>query len=323
MIKSWLKNIYINKTVFEFNYEYIFSLKLFDSKTIVANVLNAMLGLTRSAAASVLDGKYSLEQNIIAGRVGEIVKEVLSDNDTTINDCFFSFSNNQYDDLVNEAEKKYNQNYQFGDINGQLSQEDINELNENITNISSSATLNEKQTNIKNLFTNAASVTAAKSDEISINDKFTFGENIIFDLLKESVTQIVLQVLSPKVMVLYALNSYFMGDITDGDFSKINIDGFLKSLNNLIVSIVKEVLNIIINELLKELLSKLKEILNLFLRKIILERIEYYLEIIRRLLALIEMFYNAINNKKATDFIDNVNYPDIVKTENNPKEQTC
>ena len=38
--------IILPRTIFEFNYDFIFGLKLFNSKTLVANIINAMLGLS-------------------------------------------------------------------------------------------------------------------------------------------------------------------------------------------------------------------------------------------------------------------------------------
>lgn len=310
--------LFLPKTVFEFNYDYIFSLKLFDSKVIVANIINSIIGITNSASASLLNVSYTLQQEAIAGKVGQIVKEVMEAEDTVINDDFFSFSNNQYETLLNETDIKYSENYHFGEVYGSMSQSDVDSITKELNSIGDAATLNEQETIIKNIFTNV-SATAATNGEVSISDKFTLSSNIIFDLIKESITQIVLQVLSPKVMMLYAVNSYFMGDTADGDFSKINIKELLKGLTNLIVSIVKQVLEILLKELLSYLLNELKELLNALLRKIILERIEYYLEILQGILNLIKMFYNAFTKgKKADSVIDNVNYADIVPPENNP-----
>lgn len=310
--------LYIPKTVFEFNYDYIFSLKLFDSKVIVANIINSIIGITNSASASLLNVSYTLQQEAIAGKVGQIVKEVMEAEDTVINDDFFSFSNDQYETLLDETDIKYSENYHFGEVYGSMSQSDVDSITKDLNSIGNAATLNEQETIIKNIFTNV-SATAATNGEVSISDKFTLGGNIIFDLIKESITQIVLQVLSPKVMMLYAVNSYFMGDAADGDFSKINVKGLLKGLTNLIISIVKQVLEMLLKELLSYLLNELKELLNALLRKIILERIEYYLEILQGILNLIKMFYNAFTKgKKADSVIDNVNYADIVPPENNP-----
>lgn len=310
--------LFLPKTVFEFNYDYIFSLKLFDSKVIVANIINSIIGITNSASASLLNVSYTLQQEAIAGKVGQIVKEVMEAEDTVINDDFFSFSNDQYETLLDETDIKYSENYHFGEVYGSMSQSDVDNITKELNSIGNAATLNEQETIIKNIFTNV-STTAATNGEVSISDKFTLSSNIIFDLIKESITQIVLQVLSPKVMMLYAVNSYFMGDAADGDFSKINVKELLKGLTNLIISIVKQVLEMLLKELLSYLLNELKELLNALLRKIILERIEYYLEILQGILNLIKMFYNAFTKgKKADSIIDNVNYADIVPSENNP-----
>lgn len=309
---------YLPKTVFEFNYDYIFSLKLFDSKVIVANIINSILGVANSVSASLLNVSYTLQQEAIAGKVGQIVKKVMETEDTVINDDFFSFSNDQYETLLDETDIKYSENYQFGEIYGFMSQNDVDNITKDLNSIGNTATLNEQEAIIKNIFTSVAA-TAATNGEVTVSDKFTLGQNIIFDLIKESITQIVLQVLSPKVMILYAINSYFMGDAADGDFSKINVKNFLKGLTNLIVSIVKQVLDMLLKELLSYLLNELKELLNALLRKIIIERIEYYLEILQGILNLIKMFYNAFTKgQKAESVIDNVNYADIVPPENKP-----
>jgi hypothetical protein len=310
--------VFVPKTVFEFNYDYIFSLKLFDSKVIVANIINSIIGITNSASASLLNVSYTIQQEAIAGKVGQIVKELMEAEDTVINDDFFSFSNDQYETLLDETDIKYSENYHFGEVYGSMSQSDVDNITKDLNSIGNAATLNEQETIIKNIFTNV-SATAATNGEVYMSDKFTLGGNIIFDLIKESITQIVLQVLSPKVMMLYAVNSYFMGDAADGDFSKINVKELLKGLNNLIVSIAKQVLEMLLKELLSYLLNELKELLNALLRKIILARIEYYLEILQGIINLIKMFYNAFTKgKKADSVIDNVNYADIVPPENNP-----
>lgn len=313
-IGSNSKPIYQPKTVFEFNYDYIFSLKLFDSKVIIANVVNSLLGIANSAAASMLNFSYTLQQEAIAGKIGQIVKEVMEAEDTVINDDFFSFSNSDYEALLNDTDIKYSENYQFGNVYGTMGQNDVDNITKELNNIGNVTTLNEQEAIIKNIFTNI-SATAATNSDVMFSDKFTLGKNIFFDLIKESVTQIVLQVLSPKVMVLYAINSYFMGDAADGDFSKINVKNLLKGLSNLIISIVKQVLNMLLKELLSYLLNELKELLNALLRKILLERIEYYLNMLQRMIFLIKTFYK---NSKTDSIIDNVNYADIVPPENNP-----
>ncbi len=317
------ENFYLKKTVFEFNFDYIYSLKLFDSKVIVANVINSLLGIVNSATASVLNGKYSLQQRIISGKVGEIVKELINGEDTVINDCFFSFSNDEYETLLNETELKQFNQYQFGNISGEINSEDSKEIINAINNIGNAGTLEEVQTNIANVFENVASVTAAQNQNVEVTDKFTFGNNILFELIKESVVQIVMQVLSPKVVMLFAINSYFMGDITDGDFSKINIQNFLKGLTNLIVSITKQVFDLLIKELIQFLMSEIRPLLILMAEKLLLERVRFYINLLKRLYALLMMFISVFKSNKPISIIDNVNYADIVPMQNEPPKNSC
>lgn len=314
-------SMYYNSTIFEFNYDYIMSLKLFDSKTIVAHVINSLFDFTRKSVSSVFNSKYSFEEEVIAGMVGKIVTKVMEDGDTKINDCFFTFSNDEYDKLLTETENRKKDGHQFGELIGNFSEEEINEINNSINNISSASSIVEQQDIIKNLFNGVSEATSAKNGEVLSTDKFIFGGNIVLDLIKQSVTQIVLQVLSPKVMLLYALNSYFMGDVSDGDFSKINVEGLLKGLQNLIIDMVKLVLELIVKELLRELLLKIKDLLNAAYKKIIKERLDYYIEIIKGLISLIEMFYNSFaGGDNPNSVIDNVNYADIVKPLNGPTD---
>lgn len=318
---------YLNKTVFEFNYDFIFSLKLFDSQVIVANVINALLGLAKSATAALLSGKYSLQQKVIEGQVGKVVKELMNGEDTVINDCFFSFSNDELNSLLEETEVKRYNNYQFGDTLGTISDEDAATMINDINNIGNASTLNEVQTNIANVFTNVAEAVAAQNDSVEISDKFSFRANIILKIIEQCVTQIVLQVLSPKVMLLFAVNSYFMGDVTDGDFSKINVGQFLKGLSNLISSIVKQVFDMIIKELIQFLLNEILPLIMLMIEKLLLERIRFYIDLFKRLLNLMKMFMNAFNNafnngRGSGTVIDNVDFADIVPMQTEPPKET-
>ena len=192
------------------------------------------------------------------------------------------------------------------------------------------ATLEEEQTIISNLFMSVADTIAAQNGQVSMSDKLTFSSNIIFDLIQMTVTEIVMQVLSPKVMLLYALNSYFMGDSADGDFKNINIENFLKGFANLISSMVKQVFELIMEELVKWLMEQLMELITLIIEKLLLERIYYYIEILKRLLAFISMwadfiasFFGRGKSINSDTFIDNVNYADIIPKQIKPKDNTC
>lgn len=310
--------IYYPKTVFEFNFDYINSLKIFDSKVIVANIYNALIGLVSPAVDAITDIKYNVQMESIASKISDIVKTVMESEDTIIDDNFFTFSNSEYDQLLNDTELKYSENYEFGNTSGTMTQDDINNLTNKILDIGSSTDIVEQETKIKNTFIHVA-ISGGSEGYNKITGKFTWGGKVILDLIKETITQLVLQIFSPSVMMLFIINKYFMGDITDINFKTLNIKELIKSLRNLILTIAKQILDVIIKQFLKYILDELKEIINTIIRKILLERIEYYMEILRGILSLIKMFYNTFTAAgKNNSSIDNVNYADIVTPENNP-----
>lgn len=295
-----------NKTVFEFNYDFIQHIRLFDTKVIVGNVLNSLLGLTNSALSGVLGGNFSLAQQLIAGQIGKIVKDVIN-NDTVINDCSFNFSNEDYDKLLNETKEMV------------YKEEDIENITTAVTDINNSATLEEAQTKITNALSIVSEFENGKSDEGVVNISFGENYNIITKIIEECIIQIVMQMLGPKVMLVYAVNSYFMGDpLKFEDPAK-----FLVGLHNLITSMVKQLYDIIMKELIRFLMDEIRPLINLMIEKLLLERIRFYIELLKKLISLTEMFYNAFNTNKPKSVIDNVNYADIVPKQNEPETQTC
>ncbi len=299
------------KTVFEFNYDYIYSLKLFDSKTIVGLIINSLLGILNSTGSIIGTTKYTFEQSVIAGKVSQIIRGYVNSPDIVIDDSYFSFSNDEFDELLLEAELKHSNSYKFGEIQGTLSEEDASNIIESINNIGKiERTPEEVQDNISNVFMTAIGVTTATQDQIAVRNRLCFGKNIIFTLIEMSITEIVLQVLSPKVMMLYALNAYFMGDIANGDFSQMNVKNLLKGLSNLISKMVKEIFEYFMKELLKFLLDEIQPLINKMLILMAKERVNYYIKLLQQLLSFSKM-YHGINTQHKT-FIDNVNYADIV-----------
>lgn len=306
------------KTVFEFNYDYIYSLKLFDSKTIVGLIINSLLGILNSTGSIIGTTKYTFEQSVIAGKVSQIIRGYVNSPDIVIDDSYFSFSNDEFDELLLEAELKHSNSYKFGEIQGTLSEEDASNIIESINNIGKNeVSLEEVQDNISNVFMTAIGVTTATQDQIAVRDRLCFGKNIIFTLIEMSITEIVLQVLSPKVMMLYALNAYFMGDIANGDFSQMNVKNLLKGLSNLISKMVKEIFEYFMKELLKFLLDEIQPLINKMLILMAKERVNYYIKLLQQLLSFSKM-YHGINTQHKT-FIDNVNYADITPPQETPQ----
>ena len=301
------KNIYMNKTIFEFNNDYIDSLKLFDSKVLMAQIINRLTG---SLAISV---NYNIDQIITQGKIDTIIKKIIESDDTNISDCFYSFSNEEYDTLLQEATLKHAEQYKFsGDENVGI-KFNSEELLDFLSGITSEATLQENVTTIKNTFTEV-SATLAQDGNVSISDSFNFGINIIYQMIYHIISALIESILSPKVMILLAINSHIMGK----DLPK-NVDEILEGFGNIIVSIIKEIKDIILNELYNFLMSELTPLIELYVSKITLETIKFYKELLNNLL---ESCISS-SGTNVQSVIDNVNYADIIPVENVPNQNKC
>lgn len=299
--------IKFNKTIFEFNYDYIYSLKLFDTKTLITNIVNSLLGFS-------MTGYFSKTRSVIAGSVGNIVEQIMNSEDDVITDDYFTFSNEEYNELLEKADIAYNGQYKSNNENGSLINLDNDEIFDIINSIDDEAEYVPQETRIANVF-KEISVTMAKNPEVSENTKFGFGINIIHKLIKQTVTEIVMQVLSPKVMILYAINKSIMGDINYDNYKENYIDFILKNFKNVIVPIIKSV-NDKIGELLVELLKKkLMPLLTEFTKKIAIEQAVSYSILVSNLVKTCGAAAGMLLNGEGglSTAIDNVNYADIIK----------
>lgn len=304
------KTMEFNKTIFEFNYDYIYSLKLFDSKTLVSQIVNSLLGLSASVSAS-----FSVQQKVIEAKISEIVKKVIEADDTSSSDCYYEFTNDEYDRLINEATNNYSGVYSTNVAEGTYGAVDADAILDSLRNIRQSDNLVEQQASITKTLEEVM-VTVASPASITEECKFSFGLNFIKDFIMQTVTQIVLQVLSPKVAILYQINGAIMGTNVDNMKSWEN---FLKSFQNVLFNIIKQVKDIIVEELYKFVMSQLKPLLELMISKIALETVMYYKELIEQLLLDCIPTFSIPKINGSNMVIDNVNYADIT-TEAEPTD---
>lgn len=313
----------LNKTIFEFNYDYIFSLKFFDTQTLVTNIIDSVLnwGLTNATAS------FSTYDKVVAGVVGKVTDEILRKEETEISDDFYSFSNMEYDDLLTQARKGYNGSYKIADENGKLSYAEKDEIIKSLNRIGEASTLQEQKTVIERLLRD---VTVSMSQQEEITSQNTlyagFGSDwaCIPRLLHEVVKNVVLQVLSPKVMVLYAINCKIFNDSDTDTSKKVDpIEFMRKNINNLLNSLIPQIGNIIVSLLLGFLMKVLQPKIKKFVEKLNLEQAMRYVaqlklayrQCVGAYMNWAEYFGGSASNRSV---IDNVTYADIIPKQTEP-----
>ena len=302
-----------NKTIFEFNADYIYSMRLFDAKSLIAQIVNAVIGIADSTKIGI-----SVERKALTNKIRSIVNRIIETEDSEIidNDCFYTFTNEEYQELLDAAQLQYDGLYQSGNENGDFIQIDTAYTTEQIYKIESAENLEERKTAVKNTFLKVSD-SIASTDETPNEDKYSFKLSIVNKFINEVITQVAVQALSPKVMLLYAINEKVMNPNEEGK-KPDSIVSFMQKFQNLIVSIIRKINEIILQQLYDYLMGQLKPLITLFIQKLLLETIMYYKILLEALMNECRLSGWGRNNQNLE--LDNVVGADIVPVLNHPEE---
>lgn len=296
-----LMECYPGLTVFEFNYDYVMSIKLFDAKvlahSLMESVLNMNMGISAGLGVRHQEGTETIK---------EIIKNILESDDSEINDCYYTFDNSKYDALLRKAEEKRARQERFGNVTHETGLFDS--VNDILNEYDANAELNEQVDVLHRAITQAA---VTVSDGVEESDKFDVEFNFIFDLIEALTTAIVNGILSPKVLMLLEVNQKIMG----GTWEKFTLKDLIQALRAIIVAIVKEIRDMVIQELLKLVLKALEPIIQMLASILLREQLENYAD------AILEIIRNCFSNKYENTKLDTVDYADIDTSHNKEGEQ--
>jgi hypothetical protein len=292
-----LMECYPGLTVFEFNYDYVMSIKLFDAKvlahSLMESVLNMNMGLNVGLGMRHQEGTEAIK---------EIIKNILETDDSEINDCYYTFDNSKYDSLLRKAEEKRARQERFGNVTHETGL--FNSVNDILNEYDANTELQEQVDVLHRAITQAA---VTVSEGLPESDKFDVEFNFIFDLIEALTTAIVNGILSPKVLMLLEVNQKIMG----GTWEKFTLKDLIQALRSIIVAIIKEIRDMVIQELLKLVLKALEPIRQTLANILLREKLENYadtiLEIVRNCPAIWFRFGNTYQDTK----LDTVDYADI------------
>ena len=238
----------------------------------------------------------------------------MQDDTQVAEDCYYKFDNTTYQQMIDEVTNSYTGSYVDPLSSYSTDYTDVYNALASLGSVTEKAGQAELLQRV--LQTGMEKYTVGGGGGgVSTQFNFTMGADFITDFIKQTVVQIVLQVLSPKVAILFAINGEIMGSTID-DSTFTEWSSFLKDFDNLIRNIVVSTKDIIVKELYKFMMDQLKPLLELLIAKLALETVKYYKDLIMNLILNCVPTFN-LNGGLGTE-IDNVNYADI---ENNvPKD---
>lgn len=305
--RSITENYYYRRTLVEFNTDYVMSLKLFDPKVVTAQLLDSLMGLLN------IDLNLTYKQMFIKNEVKKMVQMIVETDDTVVSDCFFTFTNDDYNAMLEKAELNRAKLFSINGEQNTTTTIDPKEILRSLNELNDSAIQSGDTTVIEHALTeisgNITTMDAMEGDAINFGARMNFIENLMNNL----AYVITSAVLSPKVYLLILINLEILGKDTN-----FNLEGFIGQFKQLIASLIRTIRDQLIKYLVDELMKILGNIATEITVKIGIEQAQYYYRLMKKII-------DCFKRKGTTlDFtIDRVEHADIITEEQTPKNAEC
>ena len=307
-----------NKTIFEFNKDYLENIRIFVPRIILSNLIETLI----HGKISILDTLLKSEQdNIIDKKLDMIINGVLEETDTTVSDCFFSFSNEDYIEMIQQAElEKYSATYTGGD-SSPATKYNKDALLDALDSINSMATMNETINEITKTVYDIASIPSEDSSVKASDGSIAMANsNWLSRIVAAIMKPIVKSLLTPQVMLLFVINLEVAGMLNINDDSDKVFELIFKKILSLFVGLARYIRDKIVEFLLKLFKEKMQPMLVQWNAILLSENINDWIKLLLEAIQCLPRF----NIKTDLTEIDNVQYADIVKTQDIPESsQTC
>jgi len=254
---------YDNKTLNDFNNDFIDSLKLFNAEKVVNNIIDVNFG---SISVSISKTKKQLDQE---GKINNIVDKLINDDgcDDEVDDSYFTFDNQQIAIIEQDSARRQTGLVKVKtsvDTASSIDKDTLITFNEEMNN--STSFVDKKQTltaNIDKMSDESAKNVPDGADKISV--KLDFIQKLISSLTKAIVSI----VLSPKVIIIFLINFKIVYTLS-GEY-KDPVE-FIKKNKRLIKEMVKTVTDIVTEKLLGIAMKEITKLANSVVAKKAVEK---------------------------------------------------
>ena len=303
----FISECYKGLTIYEFYYDYLMGMRIFDARVFSSALIDAVLNTTISFGVSL-----TLEEAITQQRITAVVERLISMTQTA-EDCFFTFSNAKWEALREAAEKKRKHDMPFGVPNGNIANVSVEKIREILDEYNETGTTDGQVDVISRVFAQAGKQITDNFDE---EDRMQIELDFITNILRALTTQIVMTILSPKVLMILQVNQVLAGD----KHENITLEALLKSLMGVITQIINKIRDMIIAALFDLVKQILLPMMDKMAAEISIEQAEYYRRLLRNLWDGC-LSYNGGYDLMTT--LDDVSYADIDQVPSEPENQNC
>lgn len=241
---------YNSKTLNDLNNNYIDSLKLFDTKNLVNNIIDTIFG---SISTNL---KKTVKQLDFEGQINSVVgKMINSDAGNTVNNDPFKMAKGELSkiqSMANDKQKGLSKLNTSTKLNSKVPEGMLTTFNSAMDGASSLQGKKDALTQHLNFMSTRSAINAKNPIDVPAI-KLNFVQEIINNLIKSIVGVI----LSPKVIMIFVINFKIVYGLT-ADFGS-GVD-FIKKNKQLINRIIKKITTMIIQYLLKIALKRIAEL---------------------------------------------------------------
>ena len=296
---SATSNYYYLHPLIEFNTDFVFSMNpLFDAKVVTAQLIDALTGMF---SYSNDFGQITIQTQFIQAQIREIVEKIINRDTAIINDCFFSFTNETYNDMLQQVElSRVGMNAGSGGAPYNIPSAD--DIMESLNSLSPDATKEEIRSAIEGtIYSAVSSANPHGAGEWSVTADM--NGDMLTNLLMKLVYVIVTTIVSPKIYVLIMMNLKIMEEDASFDLQK-----FISQFKDMIVELIQSVKNAILDWFIEQLNTLIKELASQLATRLVLEQYQYYIDLLKRCISCIK-----IHGKQYDWVMDDVDYADITE----------
>ena len=307
----------LTKSIYKFNSDYLRSIRIFNWKTIVMNLLYELNGIS---PIPDIQFNLSLSDEIIDAKLSTLILNTIKADDKEINDSYYSFSNEDYSEALKRMEiKKYGAK-EYNTVSSAAIQNPSGAPLDVFDSLSTAATFNDVRTTItRNAYSLAGTSGSTGVTKTTLSADLSFESNFLQNLLFAIVKPFVRAILSPQIMLLFCINLEVMGlinlkDLGKGDFDAVT-DFIFRKLSGIIKKLIVLIKDMIVRYLLEEVRKDIKKLIDEITEIILLEQLNDYIRLLTQIMEALRMFRGGIT----LNGIDEVNYADIIPIKDTPE----
>ena len=303
-------SLFMTKSIYKFNWDYLNSIKLFNVKTIIMNLLYELNGI-----CPVPDIQYnlSLSDEIIDARLSTLILDTITADDKEVDDSYYSFSNEDYAAALKATELKKYGAKKYDTAAGAAIQNPSGVGLDIMNQASNAATLNEITSMItRGVYSVNGTSGSTGITKTTLSFNLAMESNFVHELLFAITRPFVRAVLSPQVMLLFCINLETMGLINLKDYARGDIDllsdFIFRKLSGVFKNLIIQIKDTILGFLLDLVKRAVKDLTDKVVIIILLEQMNDYIRLLEQILECIRNFGIG----RLLNGIDEVQYADIV-----------